>query len=410
MSARRRAPYVQAPARSPAPDPATSPPRPPAPRASATARTALRVAVAAFLFGALGVVAAGAALVSGGGEDSCRTTAWSAVPSAADLPEGWSVGYSQVAVDGLATSLIGPEPADGVSDAPTIYVMVSCYGDDADAGVARSREAAEAAGETVSDRPDLGAGAFAIEDGAGGASAVYLGRGGLVAYAAPSGDVDSGDLETVAAAVAAAVDRAVHGIAAPAASAAGSGAATSTPAASASEEPTESAVADESASPDGSPGSSPAAAELLAILPVEVSGTTLLADGAVGSDVLGSDSASRALVAALKTLGATAADLEIAQAYDETGTLDLYLLAFRVPGVAAEKLAPAILDSWLLASAAGVEQSTVELGGREVTLVSYGDAGTLTYVYAEGEAVVVIETADEALAAEAAALLAPPRP
>ncbi len=364
-------------------------------RTARTARTALRVAVAALLFAAFGVVAAVATLL-GGGSASCRTTAWNAVPAVADLPAGWSVGASDVSVDGLATRVLGPVPADGTTEQPIVYVMVSCYGSDATTGLDRTSAAAEAAGETVVERLDLGDAGFTIENAVSGTTAVYFRRGGLVAYAAPSGTVEPVDLETVATAVEAAVERAVGGVAAVAATPAPS---SSAPAAS--EAPSASAAAE--ASPTPSP--SAAAPELLAVLPDEVSGTALVSDSATGADVLGTDAASRALVATLRTFDSTAADLQIAQAYDETGTLDCYLLAFRVPGVDAARLAPAIIDTWLQASSSGVTTSTVTIGGKEVTVVDYGDQGTVSYVYASGEAVVVIETSDEAVAGEVAALL-----
>jgi hypothetical protein len=72
----------------------------------------------------------------------------------------------------------------------------------------------------------------------------------------------------------------------------------------------------------------------------------------------------------------------------------------------AADLAPIVLDTWLSASGSGVTTSTVTLGGKELTKVSYGDGGSVSYVRATpGEAVVVIETSDEALAAAAAATL-----
>jgi hypothetical protein len=386
-----------APAAAPSPgDTANSEPAAPA---RSTARTALRLAVAALLLAVVGVVTAVAALM-GGGSGSCRTTAWNAVPAVADLPAGWSVGASQVSVDGLTTRLAGPAPADATTDQPVVYAMVSCYGGDAAAGLDRSRAAAEAAGETVIDRSDLGEAGFAIESDVSGTTAVFFRRGGLVAYVAPSGTVEAADLETVVDAVEAGVERAVGGVAAAPATSGPTAGPTST-APVASEAPTESAAAE--ASPSPSP--SAAAPELLAILPDEVAGTVLATDSATGSDVLGTDAASRALAAALRGLDTTAADLQIAQAYDETGSLDLYLLAFRVPGVPAARLAPAILDTWLLAGSSGVTTSTVTLGGKEITVVDYGDEGAVSYVYASGEAVVVIETSDEALAGEVAALL-----
>ncbi len=397
MSSRHRAPDAGSPDPHPTPSSGNASHGEPAAPSGAgrTARTALRVAVAALLFAAFGVVAAVTTLL-GGGAASCRTTAWNAVPDVADLPAGWSVGASDVSADGLATRLLGPVPVDGTTEQPIVYVVVSCYGSDATTGLDRTSAAAEAAGETVVERSDLGDAGFTIENAVSGTTAVYFRRGGLVAYAAPSGTVEPVDLEAAATAVEAAVERAVGGVAAvPATSA------PSSSAAAASEAPSASAVTE--ASPTPSP--SAAAPELLAVLPDEVSGTTLVSDSATGADVLGTDAASRALVATLRTFDATAADLQIAQAYDETGTLDCYLLAFRVPGVDAARLAPAIIATWLQASSSGVTTSTVTVGGKEVTAVDYGDQGTVSYVYASGEAVVVIETSDEAVAGEVAALL-----
>jgi hypothetical protein len=125
----------------------------------------------------------------------------------------------------------------------------------------------------------------------------------------------------------------------------------------------------------------------------------------MGTEVLGTDTASRAMIAALGTLKKTAADLQVAQAYDETGGVDIYLLAFRVPGTPAADLAAIVISTWLSGSGPGVTKSTVTLGGRELTKVSYGDGGAVSYVRASGEAVIVIETSDEALASTVAALL-----
>jgi hypothetical protein len=350
--------------------------------------------VGALVVAGLGLFVAIAALVGWGG-GSCRTTAWNALPAAADLPAGWSMGMSQVVVDGLATTLVGPASADQAAGMPAIYVMVSCYDGEASAALDRSRAAAEATGETVVARPDLGDAGFAIEDASATTTAVYFRRGGLVASVAPSGAVDALDLEAVARAVLAAVDRATIGVAVvPATAPLPSTAPTTSP------EPSPSGAALESASPEPSA----AAPELLALLPHEVAGTVLVNDSAIGTDVLGTDTSSRAMIAALGTLDRTAADLQVAQAYDETGSLDCYLLAFRVPGTPAADLARIVIGTWLSGSAPGVTTSPVSLGGRKMTKVSYGDGGAVSYVRASGEAVIVIETSDEALASTLAAL------
>ena len=143
----------------------------------------------------------------------------------------------------------------------------------------------------------------------------------------------------------------------------------------------------------------------MALLPAKIGGTALARDSAAGADVLGDDSLSRALAAALRSLGAKVDDLRVAQAYDETDTLDLYLLAFGVSGVSGAKLEPVILRTWLSAGEDGVTTKTATVGGKEITTVDYGDGGSMAYVRTTAEAVVILQTADEALAAEVVASL-----
>ncbi len=369
-------------------------------RTSATARNALRVGLGALAVAAVGLVV-GVVALAGTGGSSCRTTAWAVVPAGSDLPAGWKVGASQVAVDGLATTVVGPASADGTTAPPTVDVLVSCYDGDAAAALDRSRAAAVAAGETVVDRTDLGDGGYAIQDASSATTAIYFRRAGLVISASPSGPVASSDLDATTSAVVAAADRAVAGVASTTASQAP--AATNPAPSAAATEPVSPAPSDGSAG--ASPAPSPAAPELVALLPDAIDGTALTRDSANGADVLTDDTASRAMIASLATLGATRADLHIAQAYDETSSIDAYLLAFRVPGMPGTKLAPIVIDTWLSGSAAGVATSKVTLGGRELTKVSYGAAGASAYVMTSGEAVIVIDTADEALAGKVAALI-----
>jgi hypothetical protein len=60
-----------------------------------------------------------------------------------------------------------------------------------------------------------------------------------------------------------------------------------------------------------------------------------------------------------------------------------------------------VLDSWLAASGSGINRDDVDLGGRTVTRIDYGDDGAKDYVVSESGATIVITTADEALATEA---------
>ena len=124
------------------------------------------------------------------------------------------------------------------------------------------------------------------------------------------------------------------------------------------------------------------------MLPAAVSGSALTSDTATGADLGETGAAGRAMIAALGTKDIAAEDLLVAQAYDTNGELDLYLLGFQAPGTPAADLAPIVLDTWLSASTSGVTTSTVTLGGKELTKVSYGDGGAVSYVRATpGEAV-----------------------
>jgi hypothetical protein len=257
------------------------------------------------------------------------------------------------------------------------------------------------------DRSDLGDVGFAIQDASGVTEAIYFRRGGLVANLTPSGTVDDAALDATAAALVAAVDRAVSG-----ATPVPGGAEPSPSTPGSSEEPSPSAAAGSSSpgpssnpAESFSPEPSSAAGHLLAVLPDQVSGTALTSDTATGADLAEAGAAGRAMIAALRTLDLAAEDLLVAQAYDPNEALDLYLLAFQAPGTPASDLAPIVLDTWLSASTSGVTTSQVTLGGKELTKVSYGDEGSVSYVRAAGETVIVIETADEAVAAAAAALL-----
>jgi len=111
------------------------------------------------------------------------------------------------------------------------------------------------------------------------------------------------------------------------------------------------------------------------------------------------------LTAALRSLGANPANLQVAQAFDETSTIDLSVIGFRLASGDGAKLKAAIIQTWLSAGAPGVKQTEVTLGGKKLTKIDYGDAGTVEYVYGGSDYVIVIDTADPNIATEAAAAL-----
>jgi hypothetical protein len=156
-----------------------------------------------------------------------------------------------------------------------------------------------------------------------------------------------------------------------------------------------------SASPAASP--SPAAPTLEAMMPTSLDGTALTTDSATDAATLGSGPGPRALGAAVKSLGQDPAALEIAAAYDPTGTLTITVLGFRVPGLAPDQLQPAVMSAWLAADTPGVTTSSTTLSGYPTTKVSYGDGGDDEYLFPYKDALIVIETSDATLAAKAAA-------
>lgn len=154
------------------------------------------------------------------------------------------------------------------------------------------------------------------------------------------------------------------------------------------------------------PSETPASAVLEAKLPATIAGIDLTKQSATGATTLSSGPSGRALDAAVVSFGKKADELELGVAYDEAGSLDLTILGFRLPGVAAEKLETAILGAWLEADVAGVKTSSVDLSGIAATLVSYGDEGPDEYVFIEGDTVFVIETSDRSIATTAAGAIA----
>lgn len=180
-------------------------------------------------------------------------------------------------------------------------------------------------------------------------------------------------------------------------------AAASAVAARASSSAPASAAAVASAVPAPSP--TPAAPILEAEMPRAVNGTTLTTQSATDPSSLGNGPNSRALGAAMTSLGKTPADLEIAVAYDATQSLAMSVLGFRVAGIDPAKLRSVVLDAWLSANSSGVTSSSVSLSGTPSTKVSYGDGGPDEYAFVKGDSLFLVETADESLAAAVVATM-----
>jgi hypothetical protein len=143
-------------------------------------------------------------------------------------------------------------------------------------------------------------------------------------------------------------------------------------------------------------------------IPTSINGVTLSIQSALDATSLSGGPDGRALDAAVVALGKQASDLEVAVADDETSSIDLTIIGFRVDGISAAEIRKAVLEAWLAAGTSGVASSTIAVSGTAVTKVSYGDGGADEYVLTIGDSVFVLETTDAALAQSAAAALITP--
>jgi hypothetical protein len=352
--------------------------------AAATPWLAVGAAVLAIAALAVAVLGRGTDL------DSCRRAAWAAMPAAADLPTGWIVNSTDLNANGMTVSIGGPAPADANTTQPVVYASVTCYGNVASTAMSQYSDTAKAAGATVTDRGQ-GGDAYDVDNASTGSVTTLFRVGGLIGQIADAGSAAPAELAQITTAVASAMgDK----------TAAGTGSGGANPSdAGASNLPNPGPSGSDSAN-----ASAAAAPELEAHMPTSVGGTTLTVQSSSAADAL-TDPTSRALTAALRNRGANPANLQVAQAFDETSTIDLSVIGFRLASGDGAKLKAAIIQTWLSAGAPGVKQTEVTLGGKKLTKIDYGDAGTVEYVYGGSDYVIVIDTADPNIATEAAAAL-----
>jgi hypothetical protein len=215
-----------------------------------------------------------------------------------------------------------------------------------------------------------------------------------------------GLLLVAAGAVAAlAVERLVKNAPGPGANTAAAPSATFGPAASPLASTETAASAEPATSPGPAASPSPAAPVLEAEMPRAVNGVTLTTESALNATSLGNAPNGRALGAAVTNLGKKPGDLEIADAFDQSGSLSLSILGFRLPGIDPATLRSVVLDAWLSVTSPGITSTSVSLSGTPSTKVSYGDGGPDQYVLVHRDSVFIIVTADQALAASAVAAM-----
>jgi hypothetical protein len=371
------------------PRPAPSPATPRGDQAFAdTAGTTRVVALVAMLIAAVALGLAAWGLFAQRSPE-CQQQAWDTTPAAADLPPGWAITAQQYDLERKTMSLLGPVVDAETGAQGVTYATITCFATGAAESVTLSRQAAEAAGQAVTDRPDLGDQAYSSTDDTGSVF-LQLRHGPIVVYLAASGDASPGEVDRIASAF----DTALGGDGGTIADATAAPVETDIPLDSLDPEATEELVVE-----------SPAVPDLVARLPSRVGDITLVADSATGSTFLGEDQGSRAILAALRAEGFEPDAFQYAQAFDELNVSDLFILAFRVEGMDLTKVQDLVLSSWLAASGAGITRTPVTFGEDEWILVDYGDDLTKEWVRAADGHVFVISTADEALAEQAAAAI-----
>jgi hypothetical protein len=375
----------------PRPEPANAArPRPAEERARLAdeGRTTRRIALGALVLALVGVGIAATRFLFPG-VSSCQQASWDVRPADGDLPAGFTLSVAQYDINRQQVTFLGPVPADETAAQGVVYVTVTCFDEGAADAVTRSEQAARDASQAVTERDDLGDGGFAATD-ENGSNFIQLRHDDVVVYLAASADVAGSEVDQLASAY----DKALGGDGGAVALG------TTDPGVSASEDPVASDLPSEEL-----PSEAAVAPELEALLPTEVDGTPLTVDSMVGTDMLSTDQTSRAIIAALRADGKTPADLTFAQAGDDNQVLDLSMFAVAVDGLSEAKTKAIVLHSFLPASGAGVTQSEVELAGRTLTKIDYGDDGANDYVLADDGAIIVFTTADDELAAATVAAL-----
>lgn len=139
---------------------------------------------------------------------------------------------------------------------------------------------------------------------------------------------------------------------------------------------------------------------LEALLPAEISGTSMQRSSATLAALLASGGDRTAIDSFLQGLGKSESDGTYAAAFDPTNTVGGGIFAFKIAGVNADVLLPAIVSVEQSDLGAGATTKQATVGGKSVTVVSVGTGVNDTeWVYGRDDVVFVIHAADEAHAA-----------
>ena len=139
--------------------------------------------------------------------------------------------------------------------------------------------------------------------------------------------------------------------------------------------------------------------ELEALLPSAISSGPLEKVSATGADVWGEEPWSVSMTQFLAGHGKTRQDFHYAQAWDPENAEDPDLGVFQVPGLDAAVLLPAVVDASRPATA-GLTTATDTIGGKPVTIETSASGAPPLYLYAHGDTLYYVGTADAALASD----------
>ncbi len=138
-------------------------------------------------------------------------------------------------------------------------------------------------------------------------------------------------------------------------------------------------------------------ADLEALLPTELECTPLDVQSFTGTEFIFDDSWGTSMSAFLTSVGKTPADLQIAQAQDPDGVLDLeVVLAFRLPGVEPEQLRDAVINGWKV-DFPELTTATTTIADKAVTTGTFAEDQAASIWYLNDGIVFDIESGDVAL-------------
>lgn len=149
------------------------------------------------------------------------------------------------------------------------------------------------------------------------------------------------------------------------------------------------------------------APDLEATLPTQVDGVDLQVQSNLGTELLTDDEWSTTVTTFLTSVGKAPADLQFAQAYDPTQSIDGSFEVYRVAGVDGTKLRDALVEAWK-GDFPDLKVTDVTVGGQKMIRGDFDSETPASYLYVRGDQVYDIWTNDADIAASAITALPAP--